>query len=44
MLCVRVGDVMDVVFLVCIVMRGAVGTPVSSRTCYTLPMVSLSVV
>ena len=28
MLCVFVGDVMDVVFSVCIVMRGAVGTRV----------------
>ena len=28
MLCVCVGDVMDVVFSVCIVMRGAVGSRV----------------
>ena len=28
MVCVRVGDVMDVVFSVCIVMRGTVGARV----------------
>ena len=33
MLCVCVGDVMDVVFSVCIVRRGAVGVRVSSCRC-----------
>ena len=33
MLCVCVGDVMDVVFSVCIVRRGAVGARVSSCRC-----------
>ena len=33
MLCVCVGDVMDVVFSVCIVRRGAVGVSVSSCRC-----------
>ena len=33
-LCVCVGDVMDVVFSLCIVRRGAVGARVSSCICY----------
>ena len=33
MLCVSVGDVMDVVFAVCIVRHGAVGARVSSCRC-----------
>ena len=33
MLCVCVGDVMDVVFSVCIVRRGAVGARVSVSSC-----------
>ena len=36
MLCVCVGDVMDVVFSVCIVRRGAVGARVSSCRCCML--------
>ena len=37
MLCVCVGDVMDVVFSVCIVRRGAVG----ARECFVMQMLCL---
>ena len=40
MLCVCVGDVMDVVFSVCVVMRGAVGASVSVSSCRCCMFVS----
>ena len=40
MLCVCVGDVMDVVFSVCIVRRGAVGARVSVSSCRCCMFVS----
>ena len=40
MLCVCVGDVMDVVFSVCIVRRGAVGAHVSVSSCRCCMFVS----
>ena len=40
MLCVCVGDVMDVVFSVCIVRRGAVGARVSVSICRCCMFVS----
>ena len=43
MLCVCVGDVMDVVFSVCIVRRGAVGAHVWGVECFIMQMVYVCV-
>ena len=43
MLCVCVGDVMDVVFSVCIVRRGAVGARVWECECFVMQMLYVCV-
>ena len=43
MLCVCVGDVMDVVFSVCIVRRGAVGARVWECECFVMQMLYICV-
>ena len=43
MLCVCVGDVMDVVFFVCIVMRGAVGARVWKCECFVMQVLYVCV-
>ena len=43
MLCVCVGDVMDVVFYVCIVRRGAVGIRVGECECFVMQMLYVCV-
>ena len=43
MLCVCIGDVMDVVFSVCIVRRGAVGVSVWECECFVMQMLYVSV-
>ena len=43
MLCVCVGDVMDVVFSVCIVRRGAVGARVWGVECFVMQMLYVCV-
>ena len=43
MLCVCVGDVMDAVFSVCVVTRGAVGARVWKGECFVMQMLYVCV-